>query len=80
MTRIVGKEILVETQHGIPRAFLFRGQHVVMDVLDRWVETGDWWRGQADREMFRVLTRDGGVFELERSIDSDAWRLYKVWD
>ena len=80
MTRIIGKEVRVDERDGNPVAFTFRERYDIAEVLECWQEAGEWWQGQQTREIFRVMTSLGGVFELERSVGSDDWRLYKVWD
>ncbi|HEY3314658.1 MAG TPA: DUF6504 family protein [Bacillota bacterium] len=39
------------------------------EILDRWVEAGEWWDGDGPKEVFRVATDDGGVFELSREVE-----------
>jgi len=64
---------------GQPAAFLHRGRwHRVAEVLDRWRERGRWWEGEPPREVYRVVTTSGAVYELGR--EGDAWRLYAVLD
>lgn len=61
------------------------------EVLDHWLEAGEWWDGDGPREVFRVVTGGGGIFELSREVEKDhspggqakapgEWRLYKVYD
>lgn len=63
-----------------PIHFFYRGQHHIATILEHWSELGAWWLGEDGREMYRVLTDDLGVFELQRDIASNQWTLYKVWD
>jgi hypothetical protein len=50
-----------------PRMFRDRGEiRVVTDIVDRWAESGDWLNGERGRWVFRVLTDDMGVFDIER--------------
>jgi hypothetical protein len=66
--------------------FVFRGEHVVEEILDRWKEAGSWWSQDSAPdvcrvvEVVRVLTADGGVYELEHAVGSREWRMYRVWD
>lgn len=38
-------------------------------VLDHWIEIGEWWDGDDPKEVFRVITDDGGIFELSREVE-----------
>ncbi|MCL6517797.1 DUF6504 family protein [Alicyclobacillus sp.] len=50
-----------------PRVFRDRGViRVIKDLIDRWAEIGDWLNGERGRWVFRVLTEDMGVFDIER--------------
>ncbi len=84
MTRILQQKIDVETDGKRPRAFLFRDQqYFIVEILDFWIEADAWWKSfedHGDREMFRVLTDQEGIFELEHDLGDDVWQLYKVWD
>ncbi|MEW6724475.1 MAG: DUF6504 family protein [Bacillota bacterium] len=80
MSRIIDRPVSVETdQRGLPREFRYRSRHLIREILDQWPETGEWWDGAAERQVYRVLSDKGGVFELERAA-SGEWRLYKVYD
>ena len=59
-------------------AWAARWMHI-NKVLDYWEEIGCWWRGEAPREVFRVLTAEGGTFELHR-LAGREWRLYREYD
>lgn len=52
--------------------------HTILEVLDRWLEMGDWWQGEGERTMLRVWTDRNAMLELECT--SQAWYIYKVWD
>ena len=78
---LVGRPVPVEVdERGYPRRFYWRRWHRVCEILDDWRETGAWWDGEAERIVVRVLTSEGGVFELERPVHEQAWWLYKVYD
>lgn len=85
MSRIVDRHISVELNPDhTPRVFRYRTLHRVKEILDRWVEAGEWWDGDGEKEVFRVATDDGGIFELSREVGKglavDEWRLYKIYD
>lgn len=64
---------------GTPR-FCWKGEwHMVQAVLDRWKDTGEWWRGDAPRLFVRFLA-DGGVWEIYRDLKSGEWFLYRRYD
>ncbi|HEY8552294.1 MAG TPA: DUF6504 family protein [Thermaerobacter sp.] len=78
---LIGKPVPVETDdHGRPCRFFWRRWHRVTCVLDEWREAGAWWDGEGERWVVRLLTEEGGVFELERGAGSSRWVLYKVYD
>ncbi|WP_029422039.1 hypothetical protein [Alicyclobacillus macrosporangiidus] len=70
MSRILHRsiEILEFASDGFtPRVFRDRGViRVITDLIDRWAESGDWLNGERDRWVFRILTEDMGVFDIER--------------
>ncbi|MCL6631528.1 MAG: hypothetical protein K6T63_02755 [Alicyclobacillus herbarius] len=80
MTRIVRRPIEVERWYqDLPYQFWDHGTlHQVVDWLDDWSEMGNWWDGEGERQMIRVWTKDGQIFDLEAS--DGKWWLYKVWD
>lgn len=64
-----------------PVRFRFRGQLFrVVEVLDWWVEVGEWWNGEPETEWYRVRTHDQGTFELYSPTDRAEWKLWKVLD
>lgn len=66
---------------GQPTRFRWRGvvYHVV-EVIDSWIEVGEWWNGEPETRWYRVATHDRGVFELYRPTGGGEWRLWKVID
>ena len=52
----------------------------VAEVLDWWIEVGEWWSGEPETVWYRVQTHDRGVFELYRPTEGSEWRLWKVVD
>lgn len=66
---------------GRPLRFEFRGEpYIVVEILDTWIEVGQWWAGEPETRWFRVQTDDLGVFELYTPTDKQAWHLYRVFD
>lgn len=80
MTRIVRRPIEVESwRDGHPHRFRDGAStHIVRDILDRWVEMGEWWNGEGQRTLLRVLTADEDMYDLES--DQESWFIYRVWD
>jgi hypothetical protein len=71
----------VEFAHGLPRAFSWHGRrHVVLEVLERWRDTGRWWEGEAPRLFFRLETAGGGLWEIYRDEAQGTWHLYRIYD
>jgi hypothetical protein len=52
--------------------------HEVREVIDRWLEMGNWWEGEGSRKLLRVLTEENFVFDLEGT--GQGWYIYRVWD
>lgn len=66
---------------GRPVQFRWRGKlYRVAEVLDWWIEVGEWWSGEPETVWYRVQTHDRGVFELYRPTEGSEWRLWKVVD
>lgn len=65
-----------------PAAFTWRrGRYVVVEVLDRWEETGRWWEQEMQLTVWRVACRDGGVYELAVAhTQPPEWRLMAIHD
>ncbi|WP_169794002.1 DUF6504 family protein [Alicyclobacillus acidiphilus] len=80
MTRIVQRPVAVYRWNGMePEAFRDHDtEYVIVDVLDRWREMGNWWQGEGERLMMRVWTSANDLLDLEG--ESGEWRIYKIWD
>jgi len=50
----------------------------VQAIVDRWTEAGEWWDGEGERTVYRVLSERGSLFELE--LRDGQWRLYREYD
>ncbi len=73
-------ELEVREERGIPRAFRWQGRcYAVDEVLERWRETGRWWRGEAPKLFFRVET-GGGIWEIYLDTRANTWHLYRAYD
>lgn len=81
MTRLVHRPIQVDgKEKGEPKGFQDgEVHHRVQSVIDRWVEVGEWWNGEGRKQMWRVSTDQGALFDLECSPD-EQWFIYRVWD
>lgn len=80
MTRIVNRpiEIIEVDEFDTPRRFMDRGViHTVLEIVDQWRESGNWWEGEGPRDMFQVIT-EYGVYQLQSQ--SGKWMIYKVLD
>lgn len=66
---------------GQPVRFRFKNRtYYVQEVIDSWIEIGEWWNGEPETRWYRVQTHDRGVFELYSPTETVAWRLWKVLD
>ncbi|MEW6447408.1 MAG: DUF6504 family protein [Bacillota bacterium] len=74
-------ELKVVAENGVPRSFKWRGRrYAVRAVLERWKDTGRWWKGEAPKLFFRVETAGGGLWEIYLDTDQDRWFLYRIYD
>lgn len=63
-----------------PPRFYWRGQwYTVRAVLDRWKDTGEWWREETPKLFVRLLA-EGTVWEIYRDLQSGEWFLYRRYD
>ena len=80
MLRIIDKPVEVTVLSGRPVAFTFGRNHRIKEILDRWIEIGEWWNQDSDMITYRVATDRGGVFEIYYVPRKHRWMLYKVYD
>jgi hypothetical protein len=81
MSKILDKPVRVlANPDGVPASFFYRRHQRVREILDQWVEIGEWWEGDCEKRSFRVKTEAGGVYELYRQASDGEWRLYKIYD
>ncbi|MCF8567932.1 DUF6504 family protein [Alicyclobacillus tolerans] len=81
MTRIVQRPIITlqTTPKGEPMRFEDKDhEYVVERVLDHWKESGEWIKREAQRTMYRVLTRGQQVLEIQ--YQSGQWSIYRIYD
>lgn len=80
MTRLVNRPITIEAwQQDIPMCFRDGTRlHHVTEIVDSWIEMGEWWNGEGERKVFRVRTTEEGWYDIEHT--QDTWFLYRVWD
>lgn len=79
--KIVDKCIPVLTRKlKIPYSFDYRGKQRVEQILEVWLEAGEWWEDKPERVVYRVRTSGGGMFELYRHKGDRDWFLYKIYD
>lgn len=77
--RIIDRPVTVTTDTGgKPQQFTYHGRQRVKAIIDCWTEAGEWWDGERERLVYRVLSERGGMFELE--LRNGEWRLYKEYD
>lgn len=80
MSRMIHRLIVVhEWYEDEPRCFSnLDERHTVVEVIDRWMEMGNWWQGEGERKMMCVWTDKNALFELEQ--EGRQWLIYKTWD
>jgi len=81
---LIDRPIQVWTDaEGRPIAFVWRGvRRRVAEILDDWREIGEWWDQDPpeERDVYRVRTEDGGVYEIDYRRPAGRWYLYRVYD
>ncbi len=79
LSKIVDQPVLMVAERGAPKRFFWFKRWVnVEKVMDIWKEIGRWWEGDGERLCFRVLSSEGGMYEIY--IRKKEWSLYKVYD
>ncbi|GFN22020.1 MAG: hypothetical protein IMW96_07345 [Thermoanaerobacteraceae bacterium] len=60
--------------------FCWQGKwYTVQAMLDRWKDTGEWWKGDTPKLFLRLLAGQG-VWEVYRDLQSGEWFLYRRYD
>ena len=54
-----------------------KGQ-AVQAIFEHWQDTGRWWAGETEKTFYRLLCRDGSLYEI--FWDRQNWYLYKTYD
>ena len=52
----------------------------VLDILDRWQDTGCWWTGEGEKDFYRLILEDRSVREIFYDQTEQRWYLYKTYD
>ena len=75
MTKRYKRErIEVCEEAGHPVTFWWRkGEHTIVEIVDRWVLKTLWWQEEIQRTYYQVVTSRLGVYSLYT--DDDAWYL-----
>ena len=65
MARRILQNITVETRgDGQPAEFVWRGRlYTVAGLIEHWKESGSWWDGEPERDVFRVVDASGRIFD-----------------
>lgn len=64
-----------------PAAFCWRQRvYHVSEVRECWRLGGDWWNGEGEKTYFRVVTQEGGVFEISYDHSTRTWSLERIED
>ncbi|MGE5485296.1 MAG: DUF6504 family protein [Ignavibacteriales bacterium] len=82
MSKIVNQPVLVlaDKQMRPSRFFWFNRWFYVSRLMDVWNEAGQWWEGEPEKTVYRVLCNRDTMFELEFRGAERQWVLYKVYD
>lgn len=74
-----------------PMGFVWRGRRYrVNRVIEHWVSTREWWRRDSlhlgistEIRLYRLAaesSRGRGVAEVSHDVDSDTWKIKRIWD
>lgn len=62
---------------GKVQVFKWRGKwRRVERCMEHWIESGQWWTGDGEKQFFFVVSEDGSAYELFYDTSNDAWYLY----
>jgi len=78
--RLLSCPVTVRSLRGKPFAFTFRGEAHSVHLVEEWHEVGEWWRGDGEKDVYRVADGAGGLFELLFDRRTSSWSLEKVYD
>lgn len=68
-------------RQGNPCRVLLRDEwQEVLQLLDRWAYTGQWWAGENEKMFYRLLLEKGQIIEIYQDIVDGKWSLYKIYD
>lgn len=89
MSRLVDLPVRrVHGANGVLTALVWnRRTRTVAACLERWRECGEWWEGEAEREVERILLADGALIEISAPLAADGtsapkagWRIDTLFD
>lgn len=84
MSKIIDQPVLVEVDRScaereVPKKFFWFKRWVkVKEIMDTWKEVGRWWDNDQEKTFFRVVSAEGGIYEVYSL--KKSWSLYKVYD
>lgn len=79
MARLVNRPINVLCEDSTPTTMMDRDTtYHIAEIVDDWKEAGQWWAGEPSRHVYRVMTTELAVFDIEQV--GQEWWLYRVWD
>lgn len=74
-------KISLDRSKQFPQAFLWQGRvHHVSAIQECWRTIGAWWDGEGEKTLFRVITENGGIFELSYDHMKHLWALERIED
>ncbi|MEW6082748.1 MAG: DUF6504 family protein [Bacillota bacterium] len=75
----MSRRVRVKAAGDNPRSILWKGRwHPVVDIMELWRDTGEWWQGETEKLFYRLRLSDGSLLEIYRA--GEEWFLYKVYD
>jgi Family of unknown function (DUF6504) len=82
MSRRYGEPIAVTLRGEQPIGFTWRGRQYQVQVIGFWRLATRWWDAEhaADRDYYRLMAPDFGVYEVYQERTSGAWVLDRYLD
>jgi hypothetical protein len=80
MSRLVRRKVEVTVNEYREPVTITDGDrtYIIEMVIDWWKESGAWWENEPHRYVYRVVTEESYMYDLEYTVGE--WFIYRVWD
>lgn len=86
MAKFVHRPLKVSCdQNNDPSSVLWNDSVFEVKVLEHWKDTGCWWRGEREKDFFRLGIEPSGclgeqLWEIYFDTGNESWWMYKIYD